>query len=119
MNTQQKEKTDRTEATTFGIKQKDSSKKSKQTNSAWNSENTNGNLKVHYNNSYPIAILEDGDEWWPIIGNQKVSKTPFKSMAEVEKRIQKTDWEFIGAVVITLAQNIATQKFYELKNLEK
>lgn len=94
---------------TPGTKQNVSSGKSERTNSKWNSEQQ-GELKVHYSHEYPIAILEDGKDFWPIIGNQKISRTPYKNLEEVEKRIKKTDWEFVGAVVVTLIKNITEQE---------
>lgn len=65
---------------------------------------------MHYSREYPIAILEDGNEFWPVIGNQKISRTPYKNLEEIEKRIKKTDWEFVGAVVVTLIKNITEQE---------
>lgn len=65
---------------------------------------------MHYSQTYPIAILEDGKDFWPIIGNQKISRTPYKNLEEVEKQIKKTDWEFVGAVMVTLIKNITEQE---------
>lgn len=65
---------------------------------------------MHYSQAYPIAILEDGKDFWPIIGNQKISRTPYESLEKIEKRIKKTDWEFVGAVVVTLIKNITEQE---------
>lgn len=74
---------------------------------------------MHYSDDYPIAILEDGEDWWPIIGNQKLRREPYKSKEEVIKRIKKTDWEFIGAVAVTLAKSVAEQEIINYIKLKQ
>lgn len=100
-----------TEADTHGIPRNGSSEKSATNNLNSNSE---GELKVYYSDKCPIAILEDGKDFWPIIANQKISKIPYKSKEEIEKRIQRTDWEFIGSVCVTLIKNIVEQRIIDI-----
>lgn len=64
----------------------------------------------------PAAILEDSEKGYTIVcGNQILTRKWYKTKEECMKRIEKTDWELIGAVLYILGEDIAMRTFAKMK----
>lgn len=62
---------------------------------------------MHFIDECPVAILEENDQFWPIIGKQKLSREPYDNKQELEKRIKRTDWPLIIPVLIETVKMMA------------